>query len=1501
MKYFLLICIVYFSFENITFNQTCCPQILKSSIKSGNCLLINGGTCGICSDASVTLSVEDGKNLPESSLISWYYSTTKGFNPSTGQGTLLGSTPIPSSSCDNAATVKFNEVMVRPSTFDDNFTNGPKGEWIEIIGPPGMSLACYIITDGDWAITIPPGYSIGSDGLFVVGTNAASGPEVDLDVNSCGCVFSPAAFPNNVLTLDNNGEYLLLFDGNSFVDAFRWGAASPLNTFPFGDLVTAGQIPTANVIGCVQSVPFSFPSWMGNNSKSAVNESYSRLPDYSGNWELSCPTIGKCNATASGIFPLNLDVVLNGLQCNQTIYVKALLTPNKPGCTAVLSPEYTLFVSCPVKDLKKTICINESISVNNNTYDVNNPSGQEVLTGQSYYGCDSIVNVDLSFYPEVSAIISDDVDICLGQTANLTVNFTGVPPFTFTYNINGFFGGTITTSSNPYKLQIKPNSSVTVELEDVFDKNNCTGLVSGTSNISVDAPKASLSGLDKTICAGDTFLIPITLSGYPDFSFIYTLNGKDQPEIKTDKGTYFLAVIPTDTTIIKIKQMIDDQGCLAAVSGIDSLFVRPAIQVNNLLEICNPGNTYDVSFIITGGDSASWTVTGPGILTDSFFISTGLPGGSTYTFIVKDGSKCSADTISNTVLCNCQNKIGVMDQATLHACADGSVTAKYDASSELLEPGDIRMYILHDNSGNSPGFIYSISSSPTFTIAPGMVPGNVYYISAIIGIELTPGTIDLTDECLRVALGTPVIFHDFPSINITGDQSICAGNCASINIDFFGEALFDINYIITDNSGVQNFTKSGLGNNYNFMYCSGANSASQIVNVNVSSLKDAYCDITINESYQIQVNTPAVNNLSKDLCTGQTLVVNGITYSESNPSGTESILGGSYLGCDSIINIDLNFVNTVVENYKPVICQNTGITINGQLFDQNNLNGSFSFPGGSVAGCDSILNVQLSFYPIDTGLLSKSLCQTDQITINGKIYDINNPFGVETLGGQSYKGCDSIVVVNLNFYPVVNSFINDTLCKNDILIVNGHQYDFNKPAGFEVIKNGSIHGCDSTIQLQLLFIDDITASISGPDSICPGEDVEIILHFSQIGTYNVAFDDGSGNTISLNNVNDGTTFTISNVSKDLIVSLLNVVNNEFNCPVINGPPLNVIIGSLNSQVVINTDYNGSPISCHGAKDGSIAVVSKNTTGPLTYNWSNGATTDSLNNLGAGNYTVTILDSNGCQAVNTIELKEPEIIVYNYLTVDGSCNGTGKGELHISSINGGIPGYTYTLNNQAPTPAVLPIIIADLDPGTYTLDFIDKNGCKASDAFNINQSNSSNLFLDIGPDITIESGKQIGLSPDLNFIPKEINWVPATGLNCSTCIDPVFKYDSTITYILNIKDENGCEVKDEITINVLSKNVLFVPNVFSPNGDGINDRLNIFTSDKVVAIKRFAIFDRWGENLYDVSDLPLNSTDYGWDGKQRGSKANQGVYVYYLLVTLQDGTDKVFKGDITLNR
>ncbi len=1498
MKKILLSALLLVGFIYNISAQSCCPEITKSSVNTGNCIVTNGGSCGMCKDATVSLSLDDGKNLPVGGQLSWYYGTSPTFNPAIGQGTLIGTVSIPSSDCDNASGVKFNEVMVKPANNDDDMSSPTTGEWIELIGPPGTDISCYIISDGDWAITIPPGYSIPSDGLFVIGFTATAGPEVDLDVAGCGCT---TGNPNKVLTLDNNGEWLAMFDGTNTIDAFQYGSPSLLNTFPFGDLISGGTIPGAMLIGCVQNYSPGFPSFTNYSPTTPTGQTYSRKPDFSGAWAVSCPTIGKCNTNGNS-FPLTLQASFSGLNCNQTIYLKALLTPTPGGCNTVISPTYSLFISCPESEFKKSLCAKETININGTIYDSSNPSGTEIIPGGSYLGCDSIIHVNLNFNPEVTATISGDFQICLGQSVSIPVSFTGTPPFTFTYKLNGLPLNTVTTSSNPYILKFNPPTSGEISLSDLIDKANCEGETFGTVNVDVDAPTATLSGKKYKVCEGDTVYIPVNLFGYPDFKLSYALNGKLQNEITTSQLLYNIPVVVNANTIITIKEMTDDQGCQAKISGQDTIIVTPKIKIKDLTETCYPGNTFDVTIILSGGDSATWKVIGPGTLKDSIFTSSSFTGGSTYKFIIKDTTGCSIDTISNTVKCNCLNAVGTMDQTTLNACVDGTVNAIYNTAGQNLGPGDILMYILHENPGNSPGKIWAQNATPDFGFVAGMTPGIVYYISAVIGKENPPGQIDLSDECLQTAKGTPVIFHDFPSVVLSPDTSVCVGNCVDLSSVISGNEPFDISYDITTNLGTNTFNSANQASNISYTYCPPTSNGQGTTTFTITTIKDKYCTATFTESIKISVGTPTTFNLSKDLCYGQTIIVNGNVYSETNPTGTELLPAANQFGCDSTVFVSLSFVNTVIENLNKTICEGSSITINGTIFDKNNPTGSFTFPGGSVSGCDSVLNVNLFFYPQSKGKLEQTLCAGESLIINGKIYDVANPSGFENLAGKALNGCDSLLEVNLIFLPPVFKLYRDTLCKGESVVVNGTNYDVNKPAGLEIFKNASAAGCDSTVQVQLVFVDELTATLTGPDTICTGQEPEITIHFSQPGSYDVVISDGKGQNFSFTGITDGFTLKPGILTTSTSIGFASVVALTGNCSVTLGQALDIYVGSLPADILAMSDYNGYNISCNGLADGSVQAITTGGTAPFSYLWSGGQTTNIITGVLAGTYTVTITDAGACSVEKSITLTEPQTLSAEFKANPVACNGTSGGSITIIQLSGGTGSYTYRLNGtNQPLPVKDGDVIPNLAEGTYLLSIEDKNGCSINDNIIIEPTSSAGLFVDAGADVTIEANKQWGLEVETNLVPFEINWNPARGLDCINCLNPVVKTDSTTTYTVVITDKNGCTATDSITVFILSPDIVYIPNVFSPDGDGINDRVTVYAGNRVKAIRIFEIFDRWGEKVFSRTDMPANEPEAGWDGKHRGQKVQEGVYVYYLLIELTDGKERLLKGDISLIR
>jgi len=108
------------------------------------------------------------------------------------------------------------------------------------------------------------------------------------------------------------------------------------------------------------------------------------------------------------------------------------------------------------------------------------------------------------------------------------------------------------------------------------------------------------------------------------------------------------------------------------------------------------------------------------------------------------------------------------------------------------------------------------------------------------------------------------------------------------------------------------------------------------------------------------------------------------------------------------------------------------------------------------------------------------------------------------------------------------------------------------------------------------------------------------------------------------------------------------------------------------------------------------------------------------------------------------------------------------------------------------------------------------------------------------------------------------------------------------------DENGCSASDEVVVGVSFSKDIFVPNAFTPNGDGKNDIFKMY-GHGVVEVS-FRIHDRWGTLVFESKDPSA-----GWDGVYNGEQLSSGVYYYSLVTTYVDGDERKKTGDVTLIR
>jgi len=170
----------------------------------------------------------------------------------------------------------------------------------------------------------------------------------------------------------------------------------------------------------------------------------------------------------------------------------------------------------------------------------------------------------------------------------------------------------------------------------------------------------------------------------------------------------------------------------------------------------------------------------------------------------------------------------------------------------------------------------------------------------------------------------------------------------------------------------------------------------------------------------------------------------------------------------------------------------------------------------------------------------------------------------------------------------------------------------------------------------------------------------------------------------------------------------------------------------------------------------------------------------------------------------------------------------------------------------------------------------------------------------GPDQTITAGNTATLQATGSNTVKYV-WSPAEMLSCDTCVNPVVHIDQTTVFTVIAYSMQGCIDSSKVTVHLIcDQKQVFIPNSFTPNGDGQND---VFYPRGIGLriIKSFRIYDRWGELIFERDNINLNDETSGWDGTYKSGKPRPDVYVYAIDAICETGEELSWKGDVTIIR
>ncbi len=251
------------------------------------------------------------------------------------------------------------------------------------------------------------------------------------------------------------------------------------------------------------------------------------------------------------------------------------------------------------------------------------------------------------------------------------------------------------------------------------------------------------------------------------------------------------------------------------------------------------------------------------------------------------------------------------------------------------------------------------------------------------------------------------------------------------------------------------------------------------------------------------------------------------------------------------------------------------------------------------------------------------------------------------------------------------------------------------------------------------------------------------------------------------------------------------------------------------------------------------------------------------------------------------------VVANTLNVNlGSDTAICSGD-NITLDAGAATAYSWSTGGTTQTIVVNTV-------GTYRVTVTDTVGCQDADTINVTFLPAMVMSVAFNDTIICE-GESVQLSAGGG---DTYLWKPSAGLSQTDINNPVATPVDTITVYTVIVNDT-CSI-DSVEVTITLRNCdtiasnLFVPNAFSPNGDGDNDVL--FIRGSGIKEMTFIIYNRWGEKVFQlaISNYQL-SIDNGWDGTYKGKKVSEGVYVYYLEATGIDGEEYFQKGNITLIR
>jgi len=331
----------------------------------------------------------------------------------------------------------------------------------------------------------------------------------------------------------------------------------------------------------------------------------------------------------------------------------------------------------------------------------------------------------------------------------------------------------------------------------------------------------------------------------------------------------------------------------------------------------------------------------------------------------------------------------------------------------------------------------------------------------------------------------------------------------------------------------------------------------------------------------------------------------------------------------------------------------------------------------------------------------------------------------------------------------------------------------------------------------------------------------------------------------------------------------------------------VLVSNISTNNPTSTD-----VICNGQSNGTATVYPINGSTPYSYLWntSPSQTTQTATNLPAGTFYVTITDNLGCVTYDTVQIIQPSALDIDVIYENEGCLNSCDGSVSVN-VTGGIQPYEYSWTGAASDTSE----VLNLCAGNYSVTVSDSNNCTITGSATIitNSPINADAYAD-AQTIFMPSSVQFYFtgSGAVDYL-----WDFGDGTT-SNISNPSHIYTSAGEYTVILVVSSGapdfCTDSIQIIITVLEPSKVTIPNIFTPNVDGVNETFR--AESEGLETEEMLIYNRWGKQIYSWSKVGGE-----WDGTINGQKAAEGIYYYIFGAVGFDGKEYRFNGTVTLLR